>query len=796
MQQNYQHPNDSHGSGPNAQAGGGPGGGQPQGGEQWGGPFPSLHLWPLQDTFQMKMIHLPEGQRIKIGRQTNNKTVPGERNAYFDSKVLSRLHAEIFEQGGKVFIRDIRSSNGTFINGERLSPEGIESEPVEVKSEDQIEFGIDIVSDDNRTIVHHRVAAKAYCVFNDEDASKSAREFANYQTHDPRVRRLPEMHHHPSSNPLSHMGPTSMSGGGKPGAQSNTNGSGSGLSFEHVLNKLQAELEASKEMSGELQGLAGAFGGIQETLSGGVAPKENGSAEKFIPPQYRSPSADPNAPAPAANGDNLSAAAQSLLAGPHGSEAAAFLSLQSQLSSTQSSISTQLTKIQELEAQLKEHETLRGEVERMRGEMEERRREMDMLIAGGGARGRTMYRGGRDEEDDDDDDDDARSVATIMDDEESERRVRERRRAERDRPRTPEPTGEDDESDAVEEQTESAPAPTATLEQGALTIREKEMLEQNNALVSQLNTLSTSMTEALTLSHNLQSQHAETISTIQALSARISSLESSLEEKVREEVGRSEEKWEGWRVRIEEGWKKEREGWERERERLRGVVREWEEASRRAHEEEEERRENELLSDDGEYVDDEDIEEDDELDDEEDKELWDRSEKINLSPSRKPAARRRRPSHKTLLAVSALKAVADGVNGSTLDAGALTPTSGEATARPNPRSLKNRRLHEIGRNSSSQTVKGGKSRSSGSSSDPSKPRYERGDGGDDQDGSKESTSESGRESGDTLKEGEREVGKKRDLKNGVHGSILQPQQAILVLVVAVAVGAIWYKHKE
>jgi hypothetical protein len=30
----------------------------------WGKPFPSLHLWPLQDTFQMKMIHLPEGQRV------------------------------------------------------------------------------------------------------------------------------------------------------------------------------------------------------------------------------------------------------------------------------------------------------------------------------------------------------------------------------------------------------------------------------------------------------------------------------------------------------------------------------------------------------------------------------------------------------------------------------------------------------------------------------------------------------------------------------------------------------------
>lgn len=86
------------------------------GGPAWGGPFPSLHLWPLNETFVLKMIHLPEGQKvcfdrrasdadgekIKIGRQTNVKTAPGERNAYFDSKVLSRTHAELWEEGGKV----------------------------------------------------------------------------------------------------------------------------------------------------------------------------------------------------------------------------------------------------------------------------------------------------------------------------------------------------------------------------------------------------------------------------------------------------------------------------------------------------------------------------------------------------------------------------------------------------------------------------------------------------------------------------------------------------------------------
>lgn len=141
----------------------------------WGGPFPSLHLWPLNETFVMKMIHLPPSERIKIGRQTNAKTQPGERNGYFDSKVLSRMHAEIWQAEGKIYIKDVKSSNGTFVNGDRLSAEGVESEPFELKSEDMVEFGIDIISEDNKTIVHHKVSAKAYCVFDVDDAGLSAR---------------------------------------------------------------------------------------------------------------------------------------------------------------------------------------------------------------------------------------------------------------------------------------------------------------------------------------------------------------------------------------------------------------------------------------------------------------------------------------------------------------------------------------------------------------------------------------------------------------------------------------------
>lgn len=65
-------------------------------------PYPALYLYPLNDSFIPKHISLLNNQRVKIGRQTNAKTVPAERNGYFDSKVLSRQHAEVWEEGGKV----------------------------------------------------------------------------------------------------------------------------------------------------------------------------------------------------------------------------------------------------------------------------------------------------------------------------------------------------------------------------------------------------------------------------------------------------------------------------------------------------------------------------------------------------------------------------------------------------------------------------------------------------------------------------------------------------------------------
>lgn len=61
------------------------------------------------------------------------------------------------------------------MNGERLSSEGLESDPYELKSDDHVEFGIDIVGDDNKTVVHHKVSSKAFCIFNQNDVELSLR---------------------------------------------------------------------------------------------------------------------------------------------------------------------------------------------------------------------------------------------------------------------------------------------------------------------------------------------------------------------------------------------------------------------------------------------------------------------------------------------------------------------------------------------------------------------------------------------------------------------------------------------
>ncbi|KAJ1564432.1 hypothetical protein HK405_014895, partial [Cladochytrium tenue] len=81
---------------------------------------------------------------IKIGRKVPPKHIPKPSNGIFDAKVLSRHHADIWCEGGKVWIRDVGSSNGTYVNEVRLCEENVRGEPFLLQDGDEIVFGIDI----------------------------------------------------------------------------------------------------------------------------------------------------------------------------------------------------------------------------------------------------------------------------------------------------------------------------------------------------------------------------------------------------------------------------------------------------------------------------------------------------------------------------------------------------------------------------------------------------------------------------------------------------------------------------
>jgi hypothetical protein len=71
------------------------------------------------------------------------------------------------------------------------------SEPYELKLD---EFAIDIVGEDNKTIIHHKVATHVVCVFSHQDTLVAARaEQLQLQLHQQQHHQLSQ-HHHPSAS--------------------------------------------------------------------------------------------------------------------------------------------------------------------------------------------------------------------------------------------------------------------------------------------------------------------------------------------------------------------------------------------------------------------------------------------------------------------------------------------------------------------------------------------------------------------------------------------------------------------
>ena len=105
----------------------------------------SLHFDPISRDVR-------EGDpALRIGRFTDRSgmgvaalNAQNTNKLAFKSKVVSRAHAEVWcEPGGKFYIRDTKSSSGTFLNHIRLSAPNTDSKPFPIKDGDVLQLGVD-----------------------------------------------------------------------------------------------------------------------------------------------------------------------------------------------------------------------------------------------------------------------------------------------------------------------------------------------------------------------------------------------------------------------------------------------------------------------------------------------------------------------------------------------------------------------------------------------------------------------------------------------------------------------------
>jgi pSer/pThr/pTyr-binding forkhead associated (FHA) protein len=121
--------------------------------------LPSIRFIPHQDPragrpsliFPTINRTLPdESAIIRVGRYSERDNLPEiQTNAPsaaavgFKSKVVSRKHCELWCKDGSWYIKDVKSSSGTFLNHIRLSQPNVESKPFRIKDGDIIQLGID-----------------------------------------------------------------------------------------------------------------------------------------------------------------------------------------------------------------------------------------------------------------------------------------------------------------------------------------------------------------------------------------------------------------------------------------------------------------------------------------------------------------------------------------------------------------------------------------------------------------------------------------------------------------------------
>jgi len=146
-----------------------------------GAPRASLICRPNSHPFQDRMLSLD--QAVKVGRSVA-RARPVQTNAIFDCKVLSRNHALLWYENGKFYLQDTKSSNGTFVNNQRLSKGSEESPPREVCSGDILQFGVDVM-ENSRKVTHGCIIATLKLYLPDGKEAKASPSIVNSSPNSP-----------------------------------------------------------------------------------------------------------------------------------------------------------------------------------------------------------------------------------------------------------------------------------------------------------------------------------------------------------------------------------------------------------------------------------------------------------------------------------------------------------------------------------------------------------------------------------------------------------------------------------
>ena len=93
----------------------------------------TFKLQCIEGPLRGKDFTLPKEEVITMGRHEENHLV-------FDSPKVSRKHAELIQQGSHLFLKDLGSQNGVYLNGHRIEQSSLEI-AVEIQVGDEVSFG-------------------------------------------------------------------------------------------------------------------------------------------------------------------------------------------------------------------------------------------------------------------------------------------------------------------------------------------------------------------------------------------------------------------------------------------------------------------------------------------------------------------------------------------------------------------------------------------------------------------------------------------------------------------------------